>query len=210
MSMTNEAISLVTAQENLYHMGLINTQQKGLLEGIKPVPIENHSCLQQCVFEFANGFLTTTNHPLAPWNQVMHGICRDANGVWSPYDLIGYQSLHQLNILHSLIPLNHNFEYMLHILHSILHDPGHYTQLVSELYPNVSTTSPDDNLIGITFLDSTRIFNLSLYMQVDVKAVAHYMWEVLKIPWNVAKFNLEPYVQLHQEEGGGSNAALKQ
>jgi hypothetical protein len=90
MSMTDEAISLVTAQENLYRMGLINAQQKGLLEGIKPVPIKNHSRLQRHVFEFANGFLTTTNHLLAPWNQVTHGIRQDANGVWSPYDLIGY------------------------------------------------------------------------------------------------------------------------
>jgi hypothetical protein len=60
----------------------------------------------------------------------------------------------------------------------------------------------DDDPIGVTFLDSTRRFNPAQYAQVDVKAVVHYMWDVLKIPRRAAEFNLEPYVQLSSSIAG--------
>jgi hypothetical protein len=193
-TMTDDAIQSVISSANLYEVGLINAQQLGLFQGALQCPHANRSSLQHQVYEFIN-VLATTNHPLAPWNRISHGIRKDVNGVWSPYDLVGYRFIHELNNLHAGVQSNHGNEYMLRIVNAILRDPGRYSRLVLEYYPDVHTL-PSNDPTDVTFLDSYHVFNSDWYTQIDVKAVLHYMWDILKIPRQAARFNLEPYVQL--------------
>ncbi|KAB5588224.1 hypothetical protein CTheo_8332 [Ceratobasidium theobromae] len=195
-TLSDDAIYSVTSHEHMFRVGLVNTQQKGLFEGIMNLPIQNHSRLQRHVYEFVNGVLQNSNHPLAFWHQVTHGIRRDANRVWSPYDLIGYRFMRQLSAIHGSIPHNYGHDYMLRVMHAILREPGRYAKLVRQFYPVSSALPVDDDPLGVTFLDHPRQFNPSQYDRLNIKAVIHYMWEVLKIPRRAAQFNLEPFVQL--------------
>ncbi|CAE6452335.1 unnamed protein product [Rhizoctonia solani] len=208
-SMSEEAILSTTSTKHLFKVGLICSQQRGLFEGVLTVPIESHSYLQQRIFDFVTGFLSTTNHPLAPWETVTYGIRRNTNGVWSPFDIIGYRFIQQLTTLHSTVPPNYGYDYMLRIVLAILRHPGRYASLVSALYPAAAAQSPDNDPVGVTFLDSSRRFNPDQYVQLDIIAVMHYLWEVLKIPRRPVQFNLEPYVQLSSSIGSAVTVWLK-
>ncbi|KAB5588159.1 hypothetical protein CTheo_8398 [Ceratobasidium theobromae] len=195
MTMTDDNIRAIMSADKLHEIGPINEQQLGLAEAVQPCPLESRSLLQRQVAEFVDGFLSTTNHPLAHWECVTHGIRKGSNGVWSPYDLTGYRFIHKLRKLHSSSPRDHGNEYMFRLMGAILRSPGRYSRLISEYYPDV-TTLPSADPIDRTFLDSNHLFNSDLYAEVNVKAVLHYMWEILKIPRHAARFNLEPYMQL--------------
>ncbi|CCO36771.1 hypothetical protein BN14_10915 [Rhizoctonia solani AG-1 IB] len=208
-SMSEEAILSATSTKHIFKVGLICSQQRGLFEGVLTVPVQNYSYLQQRVFDFVTGFLSTTNHPLAPWETVTYGIRRDTNGVWSPFDIIGYRFIQQLTALHSTVPPNYGHHYMLRIVHAILKHPGRYASLVSALYPTTTVQSPDNDPVGVTFLDSSRRFNPDQYTRLDIVAVMHYLWEVLKIPRRAVQFNLEPYVQLSSSVGSAVDVWLE-
>ncbi|GAB1521019.1 hypothetical protein RhiTH_004109 [Rhizoctonia solani] len=209
ISMSDEAILLATSTKHIYKVGLICVQQKGLFEGVLTVPIQNHSYLQRHVFDFITGPLSTTNHPLAPWETLTYGIRRGNDGVWSPFDLIGYRFIQKLTTLHSTTPPNYGYEYMLRILYVILRQPGRYASLVLILYPTAATQPLDNDPIGVTFLDDSRRFNPDQYSRLDVMAVMHYLWEVLKIPRRAVQFNLEPYIQLSSSIGSAVTVWLE-
>jgi hypothetical protein len=193
-TMTDDSIRSVVSSERIYEVGPINAQQLGLYMGVLHCPWGSCSLLQRQVYEFMNR-LEPTHHPLAAWNCISHGIRKGVNSVWSPYDIIGYLFLWELRNLHSSVPANCDNELMLQIVNAILRHPGRYSRLVAEHYPNAATL-PHDDPTDTTFLDLQHKFNPNQYTEIDVKAVLHYMWEVLRIPRPAAKFNLEPYVQL--------------
>ncbi|KAF8749028.1 hypothetical protein RHS01_10367 [Rhizoctonia solani] len=98
---------------------------------------------------------------------------------------------------------------MLRILYVILRQPGRYASLVSILYPTAATQPLDNDPIGVTFLDDSRRFNPDQYSRLDVMAVMHYLWEVLKIPRRAVQFNLEPYIQLSSSIGSAVTVWLE-
>ncbi|KAG8728193.1 hypothetical protein FRC11_011627, partial [Ceratobasidium sp. 423] len=193
-SMSEGTIRRITSRRNSYIVGDLNALQREMYETVVPLPFNCHSRLQRRIYDFVR-FLSPTNHPLATWNQVAYGIRRDARGVWSQYDVTAYKFLAKLMALNSSTPRHDGQEHMLSLTFAILCKPGCYARLVSVFYPNVRPL-PLDDLLDVTYLNSTRGFNPDDFGGVTTRIVIYYLWEVLKIPWQVVQYILEPYIQL--------------
>ncbi|KAG8730088.1 hypothetical protein FRC11_007451 [Ceratobasidium sp. 423] len=192
--MSDHRIRRAISNKHLYEFRLINHVQLGLYMGIIAIPPASYLPLQREVYDFFNGPIMNTNYPLAKWSTVMHGIRWGAHGVYNPYDLIGFKSLEKLKNMHTTMERNSGHEYMLSTTHSIFIQPGRYTTLVKQFYTNAGPTEND--ALGVTFLQGNRLFNTQDYLKLNLEAVVHYLWVVLKIPRNVALYSIEPFVRL--------------
>ncbi|KAG8762155.1 hypothetical protein FRC11_010791 [Ceratobasidium sp. 423] len=193
-STSKGTIRRITSRRNNYVVGEVNSLQCVIYKTVVPLPVHCHSALQCRVYDFVC-HLSTTTHPLAPWNQVVYGIRRDSHGVWSQYDVTAYKFLTRLTALNTSTPRNEGQEHMLSLAFAILRKPGCYARLISIFYPNVRPLPLNDPL-DVTHLDSSRGFNTSRFDGVTTRTVVYYLWEVLKIPRQAAQQILEPYVQL--------------
>ncbi|KAG8738946.1 hypothetical protein FRC11_001023 [Ceratobasidium sp. 423] len=111
---SQRAIRWAISYRNRYEVGPINKIQHELFAAVAPIPSESRSRLQEDVFRFATGHLTTTTHPLAPWDQLTQG------------------------------PPTLNQVYMLRLAYAIFSEPGCYAELVPEFHPDAPPDPADD------------------------------------------------------------------